>query len=590
MSASGSRARALGLAIAAGLLGVAAGAWFGRSVSPPALADTTVERVAILPPEGTSIARGDAPQISPDGRHVAFVGAGASGRNVIHVRSLDSLDARVLPGTEDASLIFWAPDSQRLGFFAGGQLKTLSLSGGTPQSLAPAPVARGGTWSRQDVILFVGIPSEPPRIVPASGGESKPVPIPDGQLPSRWFPAFLPDGRHYLYLRTRADERLGAAISVASVDSTETRELLRSAASATYADPGYILFRRGVALMAQRFDPQALELVGSAFQVADDVGFNAITYQGLFSASADGVLVYQSSAPGSQLIWFDRRGTRLGVAAPPADYSTVCLTGDGKRVVYDLSDPATGMVDLWATDVAGGAASRLTFHRAVDFYPVCGPTGQDVVFSSLREGPPNLYRLAAGAPGSETAVLRSPAPKIASDWSRDGRWLVYSELNRETGFDIRVVPLSGGEPVTFTASAAEESAGRLSPDGRWMAYQSNETGTSEVYVQPFPATGARWQISKGGGTQPQWRRDGGELYYIAQDKQLMAVSLKASRGQLAAGEPLALFQTRATGREPSNLNGQYAAAGDGTRFLMSTATDSVLPVTMVHNWPALAGR
>jgi Tol biopolymer transport system component len=572
------------------VLGVVAGAWLGRTPAPPAPTDTAVDRVSIVAPEGTSITRGEAPQVSPDGRQVAFVGAGASGRNVIHVRRLDSLEWRTLPGTEDASLIFWAPDSQRLGFFAAGQLRTTSLSGGTPQGIAPAPVARGGSWSRQDRIIFQGFPSDPLRVVAASGGEATALPLPKGTLGSRWFPVFLPDGRHYLYLTSRQDERVGYAIHVGSIDAPESRELVRSAASVAYADPGYLLFRRGTALMAQRFDPETRELRDAAYQVADDVGFNAITYQGLFSASSGGTLVYQGSAPGSQLAWFDRHGNRVTIVGPPGDYGGLCLTAGDERVVYDLSDPASGMVDIWAGDASGGAPSRLTFQRAVDFYPVCSPTGQEVVFASLREGPPNLFRLAAGAPGSEVALLRSPRPKLASDWSRDGRWLVYSEFNRETSFDIRVLPLSGGDPVLFAGTAADERNGTLSPDVRWMAYQSNETGTSEVYVQPFPTTGARWQISRGGGSQPQWRRDGGELFYIAQDKRLMAVAITARAGRLAAGQPTALFQTRATQRDPANLNRQYAVSSDGTRFLVATTTDNPLPITMVRNWRALLER
>ena len=575
--------------LAALALGVVGGAWLTRGGAPTPPGDATVDRVSILPPEGSALQRGEAPQVSPDGRRVAFIATDPTGRIVIHVRERDALASRVLAGTENASLPFWAPDSQRLGFFADGRLKTVTLAGGTPHTLAAAPVARGGTWNRDDAILFVGTPSLPPALVAASGGEPTTVPMPPGPNTARWFPVFLPDGRHYLFLTSKnLEDRLPHAVHVASLDSVETRELVPTTASVAYTDPGYLLFRRGLALMAQRFDPQALELRGTAQRVADDTGYNAITYQGLFSASAAGVVAYQSAAPGSQLEWVDRDGHRLSVAAAPADYSTVCLTANDTRVVYDIADPDSGAVDVWTIEASGGSPSRLTFNRAVDFYPSCDAAGREVVFASLREGAPNLYRLDLSAPGKELPVLRSPMPKIPTDWSRDGSRIVYSVLNRETGWDIGMVAAAGGEPAIIVNGPADERTGRLSPDGRWMAYSSNETGTSEIYVQPFPTTGSKWQISKGGGVQPRWRRDGRELYYLAQDGQLTAVTVSAGGAQFSPGAARGLFQLRVTGRETNQFS-QYAVTGDGSRFILSTAADTVLPVNLVRNWPLLLG-
>jgi serine/threonine protein kinase len=577
----------LGLLVAAAL-GAAAGAWLVRPAAVPALPGAAaVDRVSILPPDGTALQRGEAPEISPDGRQIAFIATDGSGRNVIYVRSRDSLAARALPGTEDATLPFWAPDGGRLGFFAGGQLKTVALAGGTPQVIAPAPVARGGTWSREDRILFVGTPSEPPMIVAASGGDVAPVPVPPVPRAARWHPVFLPDGRHYLFLTSQnPTDRVPFAAHVGTIDSPESRELVKTLASVAYAEPGYLLFRRRSTLMAQRLDPSSFELRGAALELADDAGYNSVTYQGLFSASADGVLVYQSSTPSSQLAWFDPRGIRTGVVAPPADYNALCLTGDGRRIVFDLADPESGAVDLWWADVEGGTPSRLTFDRAVDFYPVCDPAGQSVLFASLRDGPPNLYRVPLSAPGTETPLLRSPVPKVASDWARNGI-VLFSVLNRGTGWDIGMLPAAGAEPTLLVHTPADERNGRLSPDGRWMAYVSNESGTAEVYAQPFPATGARWQISRGGGAQPQWRGDGRALFYLAQDRRLMEVPAGAAGTQLAVGEPRALFQTRMTAHEPTNPCCQYAAVGDGARFVVTTATDNALPITLVRSWPAL---
>ena len=571
------------IAIAAAL--VLAAVWqAGRGMrSRP---EAALDVLSILPDEQTTLERGEAPQVSPDGRRVAFVATDTVGRSGLYVRSLDSLIARLLPDTDAASLPFWSPDSRQLGFFAQGQLKTVALSGGSPHTIAAAPVPRGGTWSHDDVILFSAVPNLALRRVPAGGGQAVDVPMPPaGQF--RLLPRFLPDGRHYLYLDPRTLNGSSFVISVASVDSTESKELLRSSGAATYAS-GYLLFRRDAALMAQPFDVRTLQLSGTPAPIAEDAGVNPLTYQALFSASDGGQLAYRRLGTGSQLTWFDRSGKSLGTAGPPGDYNTLCLTADDKRIVYDVADPVTGAVDIWMFDIAGARSSRLTFAPEVDFYPVCSPSGEEVVFSSLREGPPNLFRLSLGAPGSERAVLRSPSPKIATDWSREGQ-LIYTALNQKTGADIEMAPLSGSASKAVVATAAQEANARLSPDGRWIAYNSNDSGRFEVYVQPFPTTGAKWQISKGGGQGAQWRRDGRELFYVAPDLKLVGVAVSAG-SDFAAGEARTLFETRITSLERSNFGSGYAVTSDGQKFLVNTAPSTIQPVTLILNWAAALGK
>lgn len=446
---------------------------------------------------------------------------------------------------------------------------------------------RGGTWNRDDVILFSPQPNIPPSFVSAAGGDATPAPTAGPGLHLRYFPTFLPDGRHYLFLAIDPAQN-GFAIGVASLDSVDTKELVQSRTSGLYAPPGYLLFRRDTALVAQSFDGRTLQLGGTPVPIGESVSFHPLTYQALFSVSDTAVLAYEGSKPASELVWFNRQEKRLAAAAPAGDYNTFCLTSDEKRVVYDLADPVSGSVDLWAFDLASGGPSRLTFDPAVDFFPVCSPTGQEVIFASLREGAPNLFRQLITAPGSEKAVLRSPLPKVPTDWSRDGRLLVHSVLNPKTSWDIEVMPLSGGQSVAFAATAADERNAKLSADDRWMAYVSNETGSFEVYVQPFPATGAKWQVSKGGGLQPQWERDGRRLYYIALDKKLIDVEVRAGQSDFALGEARALVETRMTGSERISVGSQYAVKADGGRFLVNTATDTTLPITLVLNWtPAL---
>ncbi len=547
-----------------------------------------LDLLSVLPAQQTTLAYGEAPQISPDGEQVAFVASDTLGRSRLYVRKRDALEARALAETDEAALPFWAPDSRTLGFFAQGQLRTIAIAGGSPRVIASAPVPRGGTWNRDNVILFSGQPQTPPLTVPAAGGQATPVPVTEGVVGFRMFPWFLPDGRHYLYLHQRPGRE--RVIVVASLDSEETKELGLSPWPAVYAT-GHLLMRREAAVVAQPFDPRTLELSGAPIPVAENVGFNAFTYQALFSVSDNGVLVYQASKPSSELVWFDRQGKRLGTAVAAGDYNSLCLTPDEKRVVYDRSDAVSGNVDLWAVDVAGADPTRLTFDPLVDMFPVCSPVGHEVMFATLREGAPNLFRQLIAAPGSEKAVMRSLLPKLPLDWSRDRRLLVYAILNPKTNFDIMVVPVSGGESVALAATTADERNARISPDGRFIAYVSNENaGSFDVWVQPFPTTGVRWQVSKNGGYQPLWRRDGRELYYIAPDKKLVAVEVRVEASGFATGVSRALMDTRITGWGGVNSGSQYAVTADGERFLISTATEGVLPITLAVNWMAALSR
>ncbi len=536
---------------------------------------------------------------------MAFVATDKSGRILLYVRELDRSDATALSGTDGVTQPFWAPDSRRLGFFADGALKTVAIAGGSPQRLATAAVPRGGSWSRDDVIVFVPDPPTAIRRVSASGGTVAQLPMPGDAPNFRFFPTFLPDGRHYLYLAV-GPNRSGSGISVGSIDSAESRELVPSRASATYAAPGrlrdlgflgrfgepsrsaaeagFLVFRRETTLVAQPFDADRLQLSGSAVPLAEDAGFNAITMQGLFSTSETGALAYARAAAASQLTWMDRSGRRVGTVGPPADHNSLCLSSDGTRLLYDVADPATGAVDIWLVELATGTSSRLTYEEAVDFYPVCSPKGDEIVFASLRQGPPDLYRQSLGAPGGEKLLLDTPQAKVPSDWSRDGRYLVFMTADPKTQRDVWILPLSGEAPRRVIASPADDRGGRLSPDVRWLAYASNETNRFEVFVQPFPPTGAKWQISQSGGHQPQWSRDGRELFYVTPDRRIIAVSVTVSGASFVPGRQTVVAETRITGWERNAQGSQYAFTPDGQRFVVIDAADAVRPISLVLNW------
>ena len=554
-------------------------AWQGR-------AEPAADVLSIMPPAGTSLTVGNAPQVSPDGHTVAFVATDASGRTRLYLRARDSLVTRPLEGTDDAMLPFWSPDGTRLGFFARGSLRTVTLDGARVQVLAPATVPRGGTWSRDDVIVFVPYPNDIPRRIVATGGTATTVPIPLPFNERRWFPSFLPDGRHYLYLSVDPERRIGVRVRVASLDSEQVVDLMPSPSPGIYVEPGYVLFRRDGALVSQRFDHRSLTLEGTPEVVVEKVGFNPLGYQGFFSASGHGVIAYVEPDAGWDLAWFDRLGRPLGRAGQPGQYNSLCLSPDGTRVVYDRADEA-GNVDIWALDLESGVRTRLTFDPAVDFYPVCSPAGDATVFSSLRTGMPALFRQPAAAPGGETPLSRARLPTFATDWSRDGKRLLYSESNPKTSWDIWVMPLDGARPTVFAATEAQERNARFSPDGHWIAYTLQQAGSMEVYVQPYPPTGARWQISTGGGRQPAWSPDGTELYYLSSEDRLMAVGVSQASRALVPGKTRVVTETRVAGFERASQGSSFAVTPDGQRLLVINAGDRARPITLVLNWRSL---
>jgi Tol biopolymer transport system component len=562
-------------------------ALFGRSTPP----QPERQFLSVLPPAATTLTPGEAPVISPDGRRVAFVASDRSGRAMLYVRELGEPEAELVTDTDGVSQPFWAPDSRRLGFFADGSLKTIALGGGAPQTLATAAFPRGGSWSKHDVIVFVPDPPSPMKRVAAGGGPVTDLPQPSrSSLHFRFFPSFLPDGRHYLFLGIGA-QRSGRGIAVGSIDSPDSRNLVpETRSSATYAgapDAGFLIFRRETTLVAQPFDMDRIELSGTPQAVAENAGVNPITYQGMFSAARTGAVAFASTSAASQLTWMDRAGRMLGTVGAPADHNSFCFSHDGTRLIYDAADLATGSVDIWQMELASGTPSRLTHEAAVDFFPVCSPTGDEIVFASLRTGPPDLYRASLSAPGGEKPLLDLPAATIPSDWSRDGRYLLFLPLSLKTQRDIWVLPLDGGAPREVIATPADERSARFSPDGRWLAYSSNESGRFEVFVTAFPPTGAKWQISPSGGHQPQWSLDGRELFYVTADQRIVAVSVSTSRGAFVPGRQTVVAETRMTGWERNAHGRQYAFTPDGQRVLVINAAEAVRPISLMFDWAGL---
>jgi Tol biopolymer transport system component len=542
-----------------------------------------VVRFNVPPPEKSTVTNFS---LSPDGRYLALV-ADEGGRTRLWVRPLESLNAQPLPGTDDAQgTPFWSPDSASIAFFAQGKLKKISVSGGPPQILSDGPgVTGGGTWSRDGVIVFGGAAGVPLKRVAAAGGAPVALDRPGPGETDR-NPHFLPDGRRFLYTNTGSKSEI-SGIYVGSLDGTPPARLLPDLSMATYAQSdapgrsGYLLFLRENTLMAQAFDPDRLQLSDDIFPVAQLVGNMA--------ASDSGALAYQAGVTGMrQLIWADRTGKRMASVGPAGVYDRFRLAPDETRIVFDRVESSN--TDIWTLDLLRGTTSRLTLDPATDNLPIWSSDGLRVLFPSSRNGGFDLYiKAATGVGREELWINMETANGWGTDWSRDGRFILYQRPGANTKQDLWIAPQSGDrKPFPYLQEPYSEQNGMFSPDGHWVAYMSDESGRNEVYVQAFPLSGEKRQISTGGGSDVSWRGDGAELFYLAADRNLMAVPVKVGRGPAGPtfepGVPKALFPV------PGNrVNRSYGAASDGRRFLLSTAAadDTAIPVTVVLNWAAI---
>jgi len=525
--------------------------------------------------------------VSPDGLKLVFSLVGSEGERQLWIRTLDSLAARPLPGTETGSHPFWSHDSRSVGFFGYGELRRVEISGGPAITICPAPDGRGGTWSQHGVIVFAPGPFGPLHRVPATGGASEPVTRidPNDLVTTHRWPHFLPDGRHFTYFAGShaATGLTNNGVLLASVDSKESRRLLPARSDAVYSS-GHLLYAQGTTLLARPFDPKRLVLTGEAFPVAEDVRYDDLLTRALFSASESGTLAYHGGGSElSRLVWLDRAGKELGSVGTPGRYSRPRLSPDGRRMAVEVRDP--GNADIWMHDLARGLATRFTFDKAEDRTPLWTPDGGSLFFSR-RNGPAlEFYLKPATAGGAEKMITSIKVIGEVTDRSPDGRVIVLQTfgIGSNAAWDLSVLSVPDGKLVPFRSTAFSETGGTLSPDGRWIAYVSNESGRFEVYVQPFPGPGGRWQVSDGGGEGMRWRADGRELYYVAPGGRIMAVEIQAVGERFEVGPPRFLFQTK-----PPRLPGaQYDPSPDGQRFLVNVSEeDRSLPVTVVLNWLA----
>ncbi|MBZ5607139.1 MAG: protein kinase [Acidobacteriia bacterium] len=547
--------------------------------------EARVLRFPVLPPEKASFT--GPPAISPDGRRIAFI-ARLDGKDSLWVRDLDSLAARAFPDTDGASYPFWSPDSRAIGFFASGKLKRIDATGGPGFTLADAPSPRGGSWSRNGVILFAPTILSGLRRVTAAGGSVTPVTELDHALSENAHrtPWFLPDGRHFLFT-ARSNDPEKNAIYVGDLDSKSRTRVLSESSNAVFVQAGYLIFMRAGTLMAQPFDPGKAQTTGDAVPVAEQVAYDSLNLVGRFAVSQNNILVYASGGASfgdAQLTWFDRSGKVTGTVGIPGISQWAAISPDGNTVVADRLDPQTGFFDLWLHDLTRGTASRFTFNSKTNQFPVWSPDGSHIAFHSTREGVGHVYRKAVGRAAQDEALDKNASGKRPDDWSRDGRYIIEETppSTPKTGDDIWVLPLFGDlKPFPYLQTEFNEHFAKLSPNGRWLAYASDETKRNEIYVQTFPAPGGKWQVSTNGGARPVWSRDGKELFYIGADQKMMVVEVTGG-AKFEASVPSPLFDTRLT-----SGNTWFDVSKDG-RFLIPASVEqsTSVPMTVVVNWTA----
>ena len=555
--------------------------------SPP---PRPVTRTVIILPSGQRLAGGltqPALALSSDGSHLAYVATSIQpgGAQQIYLRAMDSLEAKPIPGTEGAADPFFSPDGQWVGFFANGKLKKVSVSGGAAVTVGEASSPGGASWSSQGIIVFS--PSVNSALRQVSDAQGIPQPLTrfgKGDVTQRW-PEFLPGGKAVLFAGGAGSNWSNAHIGVQTVGTGEQRTLIQGGTYPRYAPSGHLVYAQGGSLMAAPFDARRLEVTGVAVPVVGGVLQSPLSSGAVqYSISATGSLVYVPGgihAAQHKLVWVSRNGVEQPLAAPAHAYFAPRLSPDGRRVAVTVTEQES---QVWLYDLSRETLTRFTLEGNTNTSPLWTPDGKRIAFSSTKDGPVNIYWQMADGSGGLERLNTSENNQVPMSWSLDGQLLGFLDVDPTTGTDIWVLRLSDRKAQPFLRTQFLESVPQFSPDGRRLAYISDESGRFEIYVQPYPGPGSKWQISTEGGTEPVWNPNGRELFYRIGEK-MMTVDISTQPG-FAAGKPRMLFEGR---YEPTPLTTpNYAVSPDGQRFLMlkpaDQAEESPTQINVVLNW------
>jgi Tol biopolymer transport system component len=545
-----------------------------------------VSRFTITLPPGQQLAglySGPALALSPDGTRLAYI-ARQGGVQQLYLRAMDSLESTSIPDTEGAVNPFFSPDGQWVGFFAGGKLKKIPVSGGSALTLGNAAYTDGASWGSRTMIAFPPTAASALQQVSDAGGALQPMTrLEKGEVSHRW-PEFLPGGKAVLF--AAANDGINYAnteVAVQSVGTGERRNLIQGGTQPRYAPSGHLVYVQRGSLMAMRFDPQQLTATGTAVPVVGGVLQSTSSGAAQYAISATGSLVY---VPGgvqsaqSRLVWVSRNGTEQPLPAPMHEYFVPRLSPDGRRVAVAIWGQET---QIWQYDLSRDTLTRFTFEGSANFNPAWTVDGRRIAFDSNKEGPLNIFWQLADGSGGVERLTTSQYINAPMSWSPDGQLLSFTEVNPTTGLDIWMLGIGDRKAQPFLQTPFNEGAARFSPDGRWVAYASDESGGFEVYVQPYPGPGGKWQISTGGGSEPVWNPRGRELFYRSGDK-MMAVDITTQPG-FSAGKPRMLFDGRY--ESPPFPIANYDVSPDGQRFLLLKPNEQETAPTQINvvlNW------
>ncbi len=562
-------------------------AFAGWSLKPTP-APRAVTRTTINLPPGQQLAgldAGPAVAISPDGTHLAYV-ATQGGTQQLYVRAMDNLEAKPILGTVGAVNPFFSPDGQWLGFFADRKLKKVSVSGGVASDLGDAVNPRGASWGSHGAIVFAPGYFRVLQQVSDAGGTPQPLTRLEKGDNSHGWPDFLPGGKAVLFaFGTGGINFTNPEVAVQSVETGARRNLITvRATQPRYAPSGHLVYVQGGNLMAVPFDPQRLTVKGAAIPVVDGVLQSPIDGDAQYSFSDTGSLVYVSGvdqSSQSKLVWVSRNGTEHALEAPARTYQWPRLSPDGRRIAISIGEQET---QIWQYDLRRDTLTRFTFDEKSQNIPIWTPDGKLIAFWSNKEGPTNIFWQLANGSGGLERLRTSEYNDIPMSWSPDGQLLAFIENNPTTGMDIWMLRLSDRKAQPFLRTPFNESVPRFAPDGRWLAYISDESGRFEVYVQPYPGPGGKWQISTDGGTEPVWNPNGRELFYRSGDK-MMAADV-STEPAFVAGKPHMLFEGPYMPTPITSPN--YDVSPDGQRFLMLKAVEQAeaapTQINVVLNW------
>ena len=553
-----------------------------RRTSPSPIIRTAINLPAGLhiDPQNASLA------ISPDGRRLAVVAGGPDGRQKLWLRSFESLEVQVLPGTDGATYPFWSPDSRSLGFFSGHRLAKIEVSSGSVQTICEAGDGRGATWSREGRIVFSAAAYGPLSLVQAAGGTPVVITRVEGATRTHRLPRFLPDGKRVLFFSGTGVNAPDNGIYCLDLDSKKISLVARENSGGIFAQPGYLVFQRADTVLAQPIDLATLRLTGSPTPIAEGVWFNMPRWIGHFSVSDTGLLVFggASLTQKSQLTWFDLSGEKLGTVGDPEYFHEggIAVSPDGNAIAVSIADPA-GRADVWLYDPRRGVKTRFTSDPTGGYHPVWSPDGKQIAYGDAN----GTILVKAGdgtSPARKLFSLVSANAEVSS-WSPDGRLLAIGVSGGKTTYDVLLVSSSGdGKSQPFLSTPANERQARFSPDGTWLSYVSDESGRDELYVVPFPGPGGKTQVSSSGANQAFWSRDGRAIAYRQPaDGKLFAVDFNVRGGNVDIGPPRSLFGGRPVPTET------FWPAPDGKRLLLAVPVGGEAPytLTLVNGWGSM---